>query len=363
MSTQKVALLTGITGMDASIMADLLLSKGYIVHGIIRRTSNFNTQRIEHIFNKLHLHYGDLTDAMNIFTIISKVRPNEIYNFAAQSHVKVSAELENYTIQTNTVGILNILQSVRTLGIEKTCKIYQANTSETYGNQTDGTTLLDEESPKIPVSIYGISKLAAQHICRVYKDAYSMFIVSSTLFNHEGVRRGHTFVTQKIANYVGKYNKITHSLVGCGTATGIKSLNNKKSEMEPLQLGNLSAMRDWGCAHDYVEAIWLMMQQENPDDYVIATGETHSVREFVELAFAEIGIKIEWKGTGLDETGINCLTGETLVQVNPKYFRDLELDVLIGDASKAKRILGWQPKTSFKELVSEMVNGAISRNV
>ena len=343
MNTQKVALLTGITGMDASIMADLLLSKGYIVHGIIRRSSNFNTGRIEHIFDKVHLHYGDLTDAMNIFSIISKVKPDEIYNFAAQSHVKVSAELENYTIQTNTVGILNILQAVRTLDMEKTCKIYQANTSETYGNQTDGTNLLNEESPKIPVSIYGISKLAAEHICRVYRDAYGMFIVSSTLFNHEGVRRGHTFVTQKIANYVGKYV-------------------NKKIDT-PLALGNLSAMRDWGSANDYVEAIWLMMQQETPDNYVIATGETHSVREFVELAFSEIGIKIEWKNHGLDETGINYLTGEILVKVNPKYFRDLELDVLIGDASKAKTILGWQPKTSFNELVSEMVRGAITRHV
>lgn len=350
MNTRKVALLTGITGMDASIMADLLLSKGYIVHGIIRRTSNFNTQRIEHIFNKLHLHYGDLTDAMNIFTIISKVRPNEIYNFAAQSHVKVSAELENYTIQTNTVGILNILQAVRTLGIEKTCKIYQANTSETYGNQTDGTTLLDEESPKMPVSIYGISKLAAEHICRVYKEAYGMFIVSSTLFNHEGVRRGHTFVTQKIANYVGKY------------ANNIKNPGKSSDNFLPLNLGNLGAMRDWGSANDYVEAIWLMMQQDNPDNYVIATGETHSVREFVELAFREIGIQIEWKNTGIDEIGINYLTGETLVKVNPKYFRDLELDVLIGDASKAKRVLNWKPKTSFQELVSEMVKGAIARN-
>jgi GDPmannose 4,6-dehydratase len=345
MSVKKVALLTGITGMDASIMADLLLSKGYIVHGIIRRSSNFNTGRIEHIFNKVNLHYGDLTDSLNIFQIISKVRPQEIYNFGAQSHVKVSAELENYTIQTNTIGVLNILQAVRTLGMEKTCKIYQANTSETYGNQTDGTKLLNEESPKMPVSIYGISKLAADHICRVYRDAYGMFIVSSTLFNHEGVRRGHTFVTQKIANYVGKYSKV-------------KEYEN----IPPLSLGNLSAMRDWGSANDYVEAIWLMMQQETPDNYVIATGETHSVREFVELAFAEIGIKIEWKNSGIDEIGFNYITGETLVQVNPKYFRDLELDVLIGDASKAKKVLDWKPKTSFKELVSEMVRGAIKRH-
>jgi GDPmannose 4,6-dehydratase len=340
---QKIALITGIGGQDGSLMADLLLSKGYEVHGIIRRSSNFNTQRIDHIFNKLHLHYGDLTDALNIFTIISKVRPNEIYNFAAQSHVKVSAELENYTFQTNTLGILNILQAIRTLNMEETCKIYQASTSEEFGNMTDGTTLLDETSPKIPVSIYGVSKLAAEHVCRIYRDAYKMFVVSSTLFNHEGPRRGHTFVTQKITNYVAKHH--------VGMSSG------------PLNLGNLNSYRDWGSAKDYVEAVWLMMQQEIPDNYVIATGETHSVKEFVELAFKEIYIDIEWSGEGLDEVGKNKQSGQVLVKVNPKYFRDLELDVLIGNAEKAHKVLNWYPRTSFKELVHEMVRSAIERNL
>lgn len=339
---QKVALITGIGGQDGSLMADLLLSKGYEVHGIIRRSSNFNTQRVDHIFNRIHLHYGDLTDALNIFTIISKVRPNEIYNFAAQSHVKVSAELENYTFQTNTLGILNILQAVRTLGMENTCKIYQASTSEEFGNMTDGTTLLDENSPRVPVSIYGVSKLAAEHVCRIYRDAYKMFVVSSTLFNHEGPRRGHTFVTQKITNYVAKYH--------------LGLLN------EPLNLGNLNSYRDWGSAKDYVEAVWLMMQQDIPDNYVIATGETHSVKEFVELAFKEIYIDIEWSGEGLDEVGKNKNTGQVLVKVNPKYFRDLELDVLIGNAEKARRVLGWTPKTSFNSLVKEMIQEAIKRH-
>lgn len=339
---KRVALITGIGGQDGSLMADLLLSKGYEVHGIIRRSSNFNTQRVDHIFNKINLHYGDLTDSLNIFTIISKVRPTEIYNFAAQSHVKVSAELENYTFQTNTLGILNILQSVRTLEMENTCKIYQASTSEEFGNATDGTTLLDETSPKIPVSIYGVSKLAAEHLCRIYRDAYKMFVVSSTLFNHEGPRRGHTFVTQKITNYVAKWStgKLDH----------------------PLNLGNLNSYRDWGSAKDYVEAVWMMMQKEIPDNYVIATGETHSVKEFVELSFKEINVDIEWQGDHVDEIGKNKETGEVLVKVNPKYFRDLELDVLIGNADKAKKVLGWTPKTSFHELVKEMIQAAMERN-
>lgn len=339
---KRVALITGIGGQDGSLMADLLLSKGYEVHGIIRRSSNFNTQRVDHIFNKINLHYGDLTDSLNIFTIISKVRPSEIYNFAAQSHVKVSAELENYTFQTNTLGILNILQSVRTLEMEDTCKIYQASTSEEFGNATDGTTLLDETSPKIPVSIYGVSKLAAEHLCRIYRDAYKMFVVSSTLFNHEGPRRGHTFVTQKITNYVAKWS------------TGKVDY--------PLNLGNLNSYRDWGSAKDYVEAVWMMMQKEIPDNYVIATGETHSVKEFVELSFKEINVDIEWLGEHLDEIGKNKETGEVLVKVNPKYFRDLELDVLIGNADKAKKVLGWTPKTSFRELVKEMIQAAMERN-
>jgi len=332
---KKIALVVGITGQDGSFLAELLLEKGYIVHGIIRRSATFNTQNIDHIFDKLHLHHGDITDSMNIYNIISKVRPCEIYNLSAMSHVKVSHDIENYTFQTNTLGILSILQSVKNLGMEKTCKIYQASTSEQFGNTSDGSSLLNEESPQKPVSVYGISKMAAEHLCNMYRDAYGMFVVNSLLFNHESPRRGGTFVTQKIARYVGKANF-----------------------SKPLQLGNLSATRDWGHSRDYVYGIWLMLQQETPDNYVLATGETHSVREFVELAFEEIGVKILWKGSGLDEVGVNSLTGEILVQVNKKYYRDIDIECLIGDASKAKKKLGWEPKITFKGLVSEMVRAA-----
>jgi GDPmannose 4,6-dehydratase len=338
----KTALIIGSNGMDGSLLCDLLLSKNYNVHGTIRRSSVITTERIDHIYDKITLHYIDLTDPMAVFSVISKVKPDEIYNFAAQSHVQVSAQLENYTFQTNTLGVLNILQAVRTLNMEKTCRIYQASTSEEFGNGTDGTVLLSERSEKMPVSIYGISKLAAEHICRVYRDAYGMFIVSSTLFNHEGPRRGHTFVTQKITNHIGRFVK-------------------NEGVIAPLNLGNLNAKRDWGSAKDYVEAIWLMMQRDVPDNYVIATGETHSVREFVELAFKHIGIKVKWRGENVDEVGYNEETGDVLVKVNPRYFRDLELHTLIGDASKAKRELNWEPKTSFLDLVKEMVDAAIIR--
>ena len=316
-------------------MMELLLEKGYDVHGTIRRSSVITTERIEHIFDKVTLHYMDITDTMSVFNIINKIKPVEIYNFCAQSHVKISSQLENYTIQTNFVGVLNILQAVRTCGLEKSCKIYQASTSEIFGNVTDGSSLLNEESPQRPVSVYGISKMAAEHLCNMYRDAYGMFVVNSLLFNHEGPRRGHNFVTQKIARYVGKADL-----------------------SKPLQLGNLNATRDWGHSKDYVYGIWLMLQQETPDNYVLATGETHSVREFVELAFEEIGIKILWKGSGVDEVGMNSLTGEILVQVNKKYYRDIDIECLIGDASKAKKKLGWEPKITFKGLVSEMVRAA-----
>lgn len=331
------ALITGITGMDGSLMAELLLKKGYEVHGIIRRASTFNTERIHHIFDELHLHYGDLSDTLNILQIIEKVKPDEIYNFGAQSHVKVSSELERYTFEVNTLGLLTILQSIKKINIK--CRVYHASTSEEFGNETDGSFLLSETSPKIPVSIYGISKLAAEHICRLYRDAFNMFIVSSTLFNHEGPRRGHTFMTQKISNYVGKMNFDT-----------------------PLQLGNLNASRDMGNAEDYVECIYKMMQQETPESFVIATGETHSVREFVELAFAVIGIQIGWRGVGIDEQGFNVSNEQQiLVQVNPKYFRDIDIECLIGDASKAHHLLHWQPKTSFSQLVVHMVHASMER--
>jgi len=339
-NVNKIALITGIGGMDGSHMAELLLSKGYTVHGIIRRASNFNTQRIDHIFKDITLHYGDLTDASNITQIIAKVRPTEIYNFAAQSHVKVSCELENYTFQTNTLGLLNILQAVKILGMEKVTKIYQASTSEMFGNTTDGNNLLTESSLMYPVSPYGISKLAAHLLANYYRDAFGMFVVSSVLLNHEGERRGATFVTQKIARYVGQYHK--------------------KLVSSPLQLGNLSAKRDWGYAKDYVLGIWMMMQYEKPDNYLLATGEEHSVREFVELAFGEIGITIEWKGEGSCEKGYNKDTGDVLVEVNRKYYRPIDIEHLIGDASKAQTVLGWEPKVKFPQLVKLMVQNHIT---
>ena len=340
---KKIALITGICGQSGSFLAELLLEKGYIVHGIIRRSATFNTQNIDHIFDKLNLHHGDLTDSMNIYNIISKVRPNEIYNLGAQSHVKVSHDLENYTFQTNTLGVLSILQSVRSLGLEKKCKIYSASTSEIYGNITDGSFKLNEDSPQNPCSVYAISKYAAQQLCNMYRDAYGMFVVNSLLFNHEGPRRGHTFVTQKIADYVAKYSKNQATL-------------SSNEAIRPLQLGNINARRDWGSAKLYMEAVHLMLQQEKPDNYVIATGETHSVREFVELAFKEIGIDVEWVGTGVDEVGVNKNNKEQiLVQVNPKYYRDIDIECLIGDASKAKRELGWSYDLEFKDLVKEMV--------
>lgn len=270
-----------------------------------------------------------LTDAMNIHNIISEVRPDYIVNFAAQSHVKVSHDMETYTFQTNTLGILNILQSVRTLGLN--CKIYHASTSEMYGNQTDG----DINSPMVPVSIYGISKVAAQQICNMYRDAYGMFIVSSILFNHEGTRRGDAFVTQKIAKYVRELRD--------------------NGYYQPLEVGNLNARRDWGDARDYVNAVYLMLMSDKPQNYVIATGETHTVREFAELAFREIGIDLLWKGQGVNETAIDK-EGRVLIKVNPYFYRDIDIHCLIGDASKAKRELNWIPSITFTELVKNMVN-------
>ena len=340
----KIALITGITGQDGSLMCELLLSKGYTVHGIIRRASNFNTQRLVGVLDKIHLHYGDMTDCMNIFGIISKILPCEIYNFAAQSHVKVSSELESYTFQVNTLGILNILQVVKSLGLTKTCKVYQASTSEIFGNTTNGDIILNEDSLQSPCSIYGISKYASQQICNMYRDAYGMFVVNSLLFNHEGPSRGPTFVTQKISNHVAYL-----------------SSKLPKSEKSVLKLGNLESKRDWGSAKEYCNAIYKMMQQETPTNYVIATGETHSVKEFVEIAFEEIDIKIKWEGSGLNEKGIDSDTGEILVKVDEKYFRDIDINCLIGDATKAKRELQWENTMSFKDLVRDMVRCAQTR--
>jgi GDPmannose 4,6-dehydratase len=342
---KKVALVTGITGQDGSFLAELLLEKGYIVHGIIRRSATFNTQNIDHIFDKLHLHHGDITDSMNIHNIISKVRPCEIYNLCAMSHVAVSANIENYTFQANTLGVLNILQSVKNLGMEKTCKIYSASTSEIFGNITDGSFKLNEDSPQNPCSVYAISKYAAQQLCNMYRDAYGMFVVNSLLFNHESPRRGGTFVTKKITNYVGKYYK-----------------NNS---IKPLELGNLNAKRDWSHAKDMCYGIFLMLQQETPKNYVLSNDTTHSVREFVELAFKEIGIEIVWQGSGVNEVGIrkgteNDLEPHIIVKVNPKYYRDIDIECLIGDSSRARNELKWLPKYSFEDLVKEMVVAAIN---
>lgn len=341
---KKVACILGITGQDGSFLAEILLEKGYIVHGVIRRAATFNTQNIDHIFDKLHLHYGDLTDAMNIFNIISKVKPCEIYNLAAMSHVAVSANIENYTFQANTLGVLNILQSVKNLGMEKTCKIYQASTSEIFGNITDGSFKLNEDSPQNPCSVYAISKYAAQQLCNMYRDAYGMFVVNSLLFNHEGPRRGGTFVTKKITDYVGKYYK-----------------NNL---IKPLELGNLNAKRDWSHAKDMCYGIFLMLQQEKPKNYVLSNDTTHSVREFVELAFKEIGVEILWKGDGVDEVGVkkgteNDLEPQIIIKVNPKYYRDIDIECLIGDSSRARNELKWCPKYSFEDLVKEMVQSSL----
>ncbi len=333
----KCWFITGVTGQDGSYMCDLLLELGYVnIHGLVRRSSNFNTKRINHIFEKLKLHYGDLTDPMSLFKIINDIKPDYIVNFAAQSHVKVSAEVENYTIQTNTIGVLNILQSVRLAGLEKTCKIYQASTSEIMGNQTDGTVKLNEESPQNPCSIYGISKHAAQLICNLYRDAYGMFVVNSILYNHESPRRGGTFVTKKIIDYIK---------------------NNKGySKNNPLRLGNLYSKRDWGYARDYVEAVYLMLMKETPKNYVISSGETHNVKEFVETAFKMYNdTDIIWKGEGVDEIGLDSKTGNIIVRVDKRYFRDLELHTLIGDSSLAAQELGWSNKTDFKKLVKIML--------
>lgn len=366
-SNKKVALITGICGQDGSILSEILLEKGYIVHGIMRRSATFNTQNIDHIFDKLHLHYGDLTDAMNIFNIISKVRPCEIYNLGAMSHVKVSHDIENYTFQTNTLGVLNILQSVKNLGMEKSCKIYQASTSEIFGNITDGSFKLNEDSPQNPCSVYAISKYASQQLCNMYRDAYGMFVVNSLLFNHESSRRGGTFVTKKITDYVGKYYK-NIPRGGCGAPSGKlanKSRKNKALEkIGPLELGNLNARRDFGLAREYMKGVYLMLQQEIPQNYVLATGETHSVREFAELAFKEINVEIVWQGTGIDEIGIKKGTEDDpephiIIKVNPKYYRDIDIECLIGDASKAKKELGWTYDLSFNDLVKDMVQASL----
>jgi GDPmannose 4,6-dehydratase len=355
----KTWLISGVTGQSASYYCDMLLEKGYTnIHGIMRRSATFNTQNIDHIFDKLQLHYGDLTDSMNIHNIIAKTKPDYVVNFGAQSHVSVSAELENYTIQVNTLGILNILQSVRNLGLSATCKIYQCGTSEEFGNITDGTKKLNEDSPKKPVSIYAVSKLAAENICDIYRDAYNMFIVTGTLLNHESPRRGGTFVTKKITNFVAKYYK------NMSVETNKSRQNLALEKIGQLQLGSLGSKRDWSHAKDMCDGIYLMLTQNEPKNYLLSNDTTHSVREFVELAFKEIGVDIVWRGTGVDEVGIkkgteNDSEPHIIIKVNPRYYRDIDIQCLIGDSSRARNELGWCPKYSFEDLVKEMVQSSL----
>ena len=327
----KVALITGITGQDGSYLAELLLEKGYEVHGIVRRSSLINTHRIDHIYDDLHLHYGDLTDATNIIGVIKKVEPDEIYNLGAQSHVKVSFETPEYTGQVDALGTLRILEAVRLLGMEDKVRIYQASTSELYGLVQE--TPQSETTPFYPRSPYGVAKLYGYWIIKNYREAYGMYACSGILFNHESPRRGETFVTRKITRGL---SRISVGLQDC------------------LYLGNLNAMRDWGHAKDYVEAMWLMLQQDEAEDFVIATGEQHSVREFCEKAAPFFGLNFEWMGEGLDEVGFHWGAKKPIIKVDPKYFRPAEVETLLGDPTKAKEKLGWEPKTSFDELIEDM---------
>ncbi|MCL4229786.1 GDP-mannose 4,6-dehydratase [Candidatus Dependentiae bacterium] len=332
----KRALITGITGQDGSYLSELLLAQGYEVHGIKRRSSSFNTGRVDHLFEstqaRFFLHYGDMTDATNLIRIIQEVCPDEIYNLAAQSHVAVSFETPEYTAQADALGTLRLLEAIRILGLEKKTRFYQASTSELFGKVAEVPQ--SESTPFYPRSPYAVAKLYAYWITKNYREAYGLFACNGILFNHESPRRGETFVTRKITRAVAR--------IHCGM-------------QQCLYLGNLDARRDWGHAEDYVRAMWLMMQHNEPLDLVVATGHTHSVREFVEYAFAEIGVTIMWQGTGIKEVGINAQTGATFVAVDPRYFRPTEVDVLLGDARKARGILGWEPRVSFHELVREMV--------
>ena len=327
----KKALITGITGQDGSYLAELLLKKGYQVHGIVRRASLINTHRIDHIYENIKLHYGDLTDAVSIMSIIKEVEPSEIYNLGAQSHVKVSFKIPEYTGQVDAMGTLRVLEAVRMLGMEKDVRIYQASTSELYGDVKE--TPQTETTPFHPRSPYGVAKLYGYWIIKNYREAYGMHCSSGILFNHESERRGETFVTRKITRGLSRIS------------VGMEKL---------LRLGNIHAKRDWGHARDYVEAMWLMLQQDEPDDYVIATGEQHSVKDFVNEAAQYFGFKLEWMGEGMDETAFDWNTKKPIIIVDPEYFRPAEVESLLGDATKAKEVLGWEPKTSFKELVEEM---------
>ena len=345
-----VALITGITGQDGSFLAELLLEKGYEVHGIIRRSSSFNTERIEHLYldewvrdmhrrRLINLHYGDMTDSSSLIRIIAETQPDEIYNLAAQSHVKVSFDVPEYTADTDATGVLRLLEAVRILKMEKKCRIYQASTSELFGKVMEVPQ--SETTPFYPRSPYAVAKLYAYWIMKNYRESYGMYTANGILFNHESERRGETFVTRKIS---------------------LAAARIKKGLQDKLYLGNLNAMRDWGYARDYVECMWLILQQPEPDDFVIATGEYHSVREFTTLAFARAGINLTWTGQGIDEKGIDSASGKVLVEVDPRFFRPAEVDQLLGDPSKAKEKLGWNPRsTSFERLVEIMVDADMKK--
>ena len=333
------ALITGITGQDGSYLAEFLLSKGYEVHGIKRRASSFNTERIDHLYQDPHesgvkmiLHYGDMTDATNLIRIIQEVQPTEIYNLAAQSHVQVSFETPEYTANSDALGTLRILEAVRILGLEKTTRIYQASTSEMFGQVQEVPQR--ETTPFYPRSPYGAAKVYAYWITVNYREAYGMHASNGILFNHESPVRGETFVTRKITRALARISE---------------------GQQDKLYIGNLESKRDWGHARDFVEAMWLMLQQDEPDDYVIATGEQYSVRDFIAAASGELGMEIEWQGKGLDEVGIDRRSGKNIIAVDPRYFRPTEVETLLGDPSKAKERLGWEAKTPFSQLVKEMV--------
>ncbi|MGA6838654.1 GDP-mannose 4,6-dehydratase [Priestia megaterium] len=346
----KTALITGVTGQDGSYLAEFLLEKGYEVHGLIRRSSSYNQERLEDLLTEeaasallnnsnFHLHYGDVTDALNVTRIIGDIQPDEVYNLAAQSHVRVSFDMPGYTLDVDAKGTLNILEAVRILGLTDKTRVYQASTSELYGKVQEVPQ--KETTPFYPRSPYGVAKIYGFWITKNYRESYNMFAVNGILFNHESERRGETFVTRKI------------TLAASRIAQG---------KQQKLTLGNLDSLRDWGYAKDYVECMWLILQHDKPEDFVIATGEMHSVREFVQLAFKHTGIEIEWSGEGLEEKGTNKATGEVIVEIDPKFFRPAEVDQLLGDPTKAKTLLKWNPtKTSFEELVRIMVKADMKK--
>jgi GDPmannose 4,6-dehydratase len=343
--SQKVALITGATGQDGAYLAEFLLGKGYSVHGVKRRSSSFNTGRVDHLYADPHqtgvrffLHFGDLTDATNLIRLIQEIQPHEIYNLAAQSHVQVSFETAEYTANADALGTLRLLEAIRILKLENSVRFYQASTSELYGNAKEIPQ--KETTPFAPRSPYGVAKLYAYWITVNYREAYGIHASNGILFNHESPIRGETFVTRKVTRAVAAIER---------------GLQNK------LYIGNLDAVRDWGHARDYVEGMWMILQQPKPEDYVLATGEAHTVRELVEQAFSVVGRKIVWRGTGVDEVGIDEKTGDTLIEIDPNYFRPTEVDYLLGDASKAHRELGWKHRTSFEQLITEMVKSDLDQ--